>query len=192
LKRSILLALVAALAVAVGFSPAATAGVDSGAHASAKKGKGCKGKKGKGKAGKSAVASAKKKGKGCKPQGKTGSWPPSAGTYDGQDGVGLSIKAGGKQAALTFSPELSEPNPKTCIPIGLEFPEEPATTTATLFKAGGKPIDLFGGNGQAKWSIQVKPNLNYTLELSSSFSFADQDPCDKPGVVFKGTLTKAG
>jgi hypothetical protein len=189
-RRSILLALVAALALTVGLSSVAVAGQD-GATASAKKGKGkgkgCKSKgKGKAKGKASASKKGKRKGKGCKGGAKTApGWPLRGGEYEGQDGIGLKVTSGGKMAALVIAGA-------PCIPLPLELPEEPATSTAKSFKAGGETTALFGGYGAAKWSIEVTPQLKYKLTLDSSHALPEQTPCNSTGVRFSGTLEKAG
>lgn len=208
MKRNVLLALVAALALALGFGSVATAGAGEAAQASAKKGKGkgCKGKgkaKGKSSATASAKGKAKGKGKGCKAKGKgpqpkpepapapptpapptPSSWPLSDGTYDGQEGVGITIKSGGTQAALKYAGTFG----KTCIPLPIETDASSVSATGDSFTASGEA----SGSLKIKWSITVTPDLKYKLVLDSSYAFPDQDPCDKPGVEFTGTLTKAG
>ncbi len=193
MKKLTLFALVAALALATGLSSLAAAGQD-GATASAKKvhkkgkRKGCRGKK-KGqrhsKAHRSATASkGKKKGKGCKRGGK-GASGLRVGTYEGQGGIGLNVTAGGKMAALIVNG-----TPGVCIPVPLEFPAEPATSTAKLFKAGGKKVSMFGGYGEVRWVIEVNPQLKYKLALDASFALPEQDPCNKPTAHLSGTLKK--
>jgi len=173
-KRSILLALVATLALTVSFSSVATAATGESAQASAKKGKGkAKGCKGK----------AKGKGKGCKGRGASSGLPLTPGTYDGKDGVGLVFK-GGQKASLEFAGGDS----KTCVPIPIGTEATSVSSTATSFKASGES----SGSLALKWSITVMPGLKYRLVLDSGFAFPDQDPCNKPGAVFSGTLTKAG
>lgn len=203
MRRSILLALVAVLALAVGFSSLAVAGQD-GATTSAKKGnkkgkkkgKGCKSKgkgkargKNKGRARASAGKKGKKKGKGCKGGAKAApGWPLRGGEYEGQDGIGLKVTSGGKMAALIYNSH--EGTRETCIPLALMLPEEPATSTAKSFKAGGETTALFGGHGAAKWSIEVTQQLKYKLTLDSSHAFPEQDACESRGVRFSGTLKK--
>ena len=194
MKKSVLLALVATLALAIGLNSVATAG-QGGATASAKKAqvkgkkKSCK-SKGKSKAHRSATAS-KKKG-GCKGKGRGGSLL-APGTYDGQDGIGLKVTAGGKMAALIYEPPFGgKAKVETCIPVPLEFSEEAATSTATSFKAGGKRNSAFGGSGEIRWTIEVTSGLRYTVRLDSSYAFPEQPPCDAPGAVFHGTLKKTG
>ena len=191
MRRSILLALVAALALTLGVSSLAAAGQD-GATASAKrahkkgkkKGKGCAKSKSHGKRAHRSATASKKKGKGCKP---TGALPLRPGTYEGQDGFELKVKAGGKKAAL-----VADGAPGTCIPVAMELPDEPATSTAKLFKAGGKKNPAFGGSGEIRWVIEVNPQLKYKLTLDSSFAFPEQPPCDAPNRRFSGTFKKAG
>lgn|GEM_PF-3287151 len=194
MRKSILLALVAALALALGLSSLATAGQGAGASAKRahkkgkKKGRGCAKAKGKGhgkRAHRSATAS-KKKGKGRKGKGcGGGGLPLRPGTYEGQDGIGLEVKAGGKKAALIVNGV-----PDTCLPLPLTLPEEPARSTARLFKAGGKSISVFNGSGTIRWVIEVMPRLRYKLTLDSSYAFPEQPPCDKPGRHFSGALRK--
>jgi len=171
-KRSILLAFIAALALAVGLGSVATAATGESAQASAKKGKG-KAKGCKGKA----------KGKGCKGKGASSGLPLTPGAYDDQDGVGL-VFQGGKKASLRFVGGDS----KTCVPLPIETSATSVSSTATLFKASGESSSSL----ELKWSITVTHGLKYKLVLDSGFAFPDEDPCDKPGVVFSGTLTKAG
>ena len=195
MRRSILLALVAALALALGLSSLAAAGQDGatasakGAHKKGKRSKGCpkaKGKRHGKRAHRSATASKRKhRGKGCKGGAKGGGLPLRPGTYEGQDGIGLEVKAGGKTAALVVNSP-----PDTCLPLPLTLPEEPASSTAKLFKAGGKSVSAFGGNGTIRWVIEVMPQLRYKLTLDSSYSFPEQAPCDKPGRHFSGGLRK--
>lgn len=200
MRRSILLALVAALALALGLNSVALAGQD-GAAVSAKKAnkkgkkkRGCKAKgkaKGKNKGKARASARAKKKGKkrGCKGKSKGGSLL-TPGTYEGEDGIGLKVTAGGKMASLIYSP--SGGRVQTCIPLALELPEEAATSTPTSFKAGGKPNSAYGGYGEITWTIEVSAGLRYTVRLDSSHALPEQAPCNAPGAVFRGTLKKTG
>lgn len=202
MRRSILLAVVAALALALGLNSVALAGQD-GAAVSAKKAnkkgkkkRGCKGKgkaKGKNKGKARASARAKKKGKnrGCKGKGKgKGGSLLTPGTYEGEDGIGLKVTAGGRMASLIYSP--SGGRVQTCIPVALELPEEAATSTPTSFKAGGKPNSAYGGNGEITWTIEVTTGLRYSVRIDSSHAFPEQDPCNAPGAVFRGTLKKTG
>jgi hypothetical protein len=169
-KRSILLALFATLALAVGVSPVAVAAGDGSAHA-AKKGKGCKGKKGKA--------------KGCKGKGKgQGGLPLSNGTYTGQEGVGLIVKGGGKQASLKYAGDSG----KTCV----MFPIDPEATSVTSTSKAFTASSSSDTSIKLKWSITVKPGLKYTLVLDSSHELPGINPCDKPGVKFSGTLAKTG
>ncbi len=214
MRRSLILALFATLALAIGFSASAAA-VEDGADASAKKGKKCKKGKGKAKARTSSAAiSLKKKGKGCKkgkgksPAGGPGSttknppatpttptlpppaatWPPADGKYNdtGTNGLLLTIKAGGTQASAVLGGD------DTCIgTLSFPSPDAPAQSTPTTFSASSEPFSYFGKAGTAKWSIAVTTDLQYTLTIDSSLAFAETTPCDKPGVVHKGTLVKA-
>lgn len=165
MKKSILLAFVAALALALGVGSVAIAAGDGSAHAAKKKGKGCKGK-GKAK---------------CKAKGQ-GGLPLSSGTYTGQEGVGLLVK--GKQASLKYAGDSG----KTCVMFPIDPEATSVTSTAKKFSASGSSSSSIKLN----WSITVTPGLKYTLVLSSSHELPGIDPCDKPGVKFSGTLTKAG
>lgn len=78
----------------------------------------------------------------------------------------------------------------TCLALSVMLPEEPATSTAKLFRAGGTTTALFGGHGAAKWSIEVTPQLKYKATLDSSHTFPEQDACNSTGVRFSGTLKK--
>ncbi len=195
MRRSILLAFIAALALTVGFSTAGLAADGGQAQSSAKKkGRACKSKnKGKGNKGKRSASASRKK-KGCKAKGKgrsgSGSWPPGAGTYEGQDGIDLRVTAGGKQAAIIYSPPFGSFS-RTCLFAGLEFPPAPATSTASSFRAGAQ---FSGANGllQIKWSLDVTPGFRYKLEIDSSLSLPEQKPCNMPGAQFRGTFTKQG
>lgn len=171
MKRNVLLALVAALALGLGFSSTAIAATADGAHASAKKGKakGCK--KGKGKA------------KGCKGKGAVSGLPLTSGTYESKTGAGLEVK--GKTVSLTFEPKGS--SGPTCIPIPVMMAALSTKSTANSFKASGSSSNpLF----TIKWSITVQSNLSYKLTIDSSLSGEDVTPCNKPGVVINGKLVK--
>jgi hypothetical protein len=50
---------------------------------------------------------------------------------------------------------------------------------------------IAGGSGEVKWAIEVTPDLHYKVVFDSKLEFAETKPCDKPGVEFVGTLTKA-
>lgn len=203
MRRSILLALVAALALALGLNSVALAGQDGAAVSAKKSGKKgkktrCKAKgkakakgKNKGRARASARATKKGKKRGCKgkSKGKGGSLL-TPGTYEGEDGIGLEVTAGGRMATLTYSP--SGGRVQTCIPVALELPEEAAISTATSFKAGGKPNSAYGGYGEITWTIEVSAGLRYTVRLDSSHALPEQAPCNAPGAVFRGTLKKTG
>lgn len=224
MKKSILLALVAALAIAVGTSSVATAGAGDAAQASAKKGKGkgkgCKGKKGKAKGKSFALASAKGKakgkGKGCKGKGpkpkpqpapmlpappppapapptpdppESSDWPPSDGVYEGQEGITLFVSGGGKSAALDFAPVGDS---RTCVPDPIQTPKAPVTTSETLLTVGGGPVMLEEIFGEMTWTIEVKPDLGYKAVIDSTHQELKMPLCDRPGVVFTGTLTKIG
>jgi hypothetical protein len=185
--RRVFAALLASLALALSLGTTSAAAADGGAGALAtpskakgKKGKAkkksCKGKKGK----------AKRK---CKSRGRgSGKLPLRNGTYEGQEGISLKVKSGGKRAALVFFGS----SKATCLSVGLEFPDEAAKSTAASFKAGGKTVPIFGGYGSARWVIEVTPQLKYRLTLDSSLALPEQQPCDIRGVRFSGTLKKTG
>ena len=189
MKRNFVVACALALALVLGLSATVGASVEGStepaAKKGAKKGKGCKGKTGKGKAGKSAAASAKKKGKskGCKGEGKA-SLRLTDGAYQdpGANSVALTISGGGTLAQVGFSGD------STCFPLLLTGEPVPVTATATSLRANGT-ID--GGYFSGKWSITVTSSLKYELVTDSSYNFQEQDPCNKPGVKFTGTLVKA-
>jgi hypothetical protein len=209
-KRSILLAFIAALVMAVGFSPSVGAVTDSGANASAKKGAKCKakGKKGKAKSSASASAKGKKgKGKGCKgkAKGKKGkgkvtvptptpappsNWPPADGEYsDEGHGLGVTLSGGGTKAVLAFSG-----GQDTCVALTMATDPVPTTLTPETLSASGQRV-IFPGLGDftMKMSIEIKNNLSYTATIDSSIKATENTyACDKPGVVIKGTLTKLG
>jgi len=181
-KRSILLALVAALALAVGFSPSAgaSAGVGDDAQISAKKGAKCaKGRKGKAKG--SASASAKgKKGKGCK-------WPPSDGTYsDSRNGISLILSEDASRAEMSLPSALSG----TCLPLPMQSGEVSTTVRVSSLSAGGT---VTAGSSVVKWSatwkIKVNSDLSYEATVDSKTEGLEEDPCSKHN-TFKGKLAK--
>jgi hypothetical protein len=182
-KRSILLALVAALVLAVGFSPSAGAGVGDDAQISAKKGAKCaKGAKGKAKG--SANASAKgKKGKGCK-------WPPSDGTYSDsrQNGISLILSDDASRADMSLPSALAG----TCLPLPMQTGDVPATVRASSLSASGTAT---AGSSVVQWSatwkITVKADLSYVATVDSKTEGLDEDPCSKHN-TFKGKLVKQG
>ncbi len=179
MKRSILLALVAALALAVGFSPSASAGVGGDAQISVKKGAKCA--KGKGKAKGSASASAKgKKGRGCKPKG--------AGIADGvyrdaANNVELTLSGKGKTAVLKFEV------PKFCLLYVHEGGPVPAKASGGGLQASEtKTISLAGIPVLATWTLHVTKSLAYSLTASLQ---PEEGPvsCGFSGTI-KGTLVK--
>jgi len=181
-RRNILLALVAALALAIGLSNVATA--DQGrADASAKAGK--KGKRGKGKACKRKRGKAKKRCKG----GRNGNWL-KLGKYKGQGGVEIEIRSR-KRFRLTF------PTATTCLtPLGPSslLESEEAELTANKLTGGYKAEP--GERGVVSfWKLTVTPNYRYKLVVSSDtndFGPGGPPPCNKPGVKFEGKLKKVG
>jgi len=198
-KRNILLALIAALALAIGLSNVAAAD-QSGADASAKagkkgkrgKGKACKGKRGKGKrrgkARRSASASAKGKkrgkgkGRGCRGGG--ANWL-EIGKYQGEGVIEVEIRS-----RKRFRVRLPEA-PATCIP-GLPVAVE--TEDAKL-----KPSKLTAGytaepdqRGFVRhWEFTVYSNYRYKLVVSTDTTDIGI-PCSKPGAKFEGKLKKVG
>lgn len=199
MKRSVLLALVVAFALAIGFSSSAGAGIDGSAEVSAKKGaKKCKGKKGKAKGSATTSGKGKKgKGKSCKAKGKgkkppapappaptAPNWPPADGDYsDPGQNVKLSLRNGGTEATVAFG------GSATCFPIAISSNPGAVTTTATSLQASGTIGTSSSVKG--KWSITVLSDFSYELVTDSSLEFPETTPCNKTGVVFKGTLVKA-
>ena len=179
MKKSILLALVAALALSVGFSPTTGAVADGGAQASVKKGAKCA--KGKGKAKGSASASAKgKKGRGCK-------WPPSDGTYsDSANGISLILSEGASRAEMSLPSALSG----TCLPLPMQSGEVSTTVRVSSLSAGGTAT---AGSSVVKWSatwkIKVHSDLRYEATVDSKTEGLEEDPCSKHN-TFKGKLVK--
>jgi len=179
-RRSILLALVAALALAVGINATASAiAGDSGAQATAKKKAGkkkaakCPAKpKAKKKAGKSlADSAAKKKGKKkaakCKPKkkakAKPKATPPGAftltdGTYGDATAFNeLRVSGGGTTAVLRS--ELS------CFLYTSQ--SVPLTINGNTAKASGEhDLSVAGEPAHVKWSLTVQSTLDYTLQIS--------------------------
>ncbi len=200
MRRSILLALIAALALTLGLGNVATAG--QGAATSAKsgkkgkrgKGKACKGKQGKGKsrgkARRSADASAKarkgRKGKGrsrgCKGGG--ANWL-EIGKYRGEGVIEVEIRS-----RKRFRVRLPEA-PATCIPgLPVEVETEDAKLTASKLTAGytAEP----GQRGFIRgWTLTVYPNYKYKLVVSTDTTDIGI-PCSKPGAKFEGKLKKIG
>lgn len=216
MKRNVLLALFAALALAVSFGSVASAGTGENAQASAKKGKGkgCKGKKGKGKAKgqTSAAASAKGKAKGkCKGKGKgpkpkpveptpapapptpappppPSNWPPADGTYsDSGKGIGLALTGGASTAKLTLAGN------GTCIPLAFNDAAVPTSVTPEGLSANGSfSATIIDETISYSWKLSLGTNLGYTLTVDSKREKSVLGDCDKPGVVIQGTLAKAG
>jgi hypothetical protein len=173
-RKSILFVLVAALALVVGFSSLAVAGLH-GATVSAKKankkGKRCKSKGKKGKR------------KGCKGGKSKGKWPPASGRYlDTRNGVTLLIAGRGKRASV----ELPNGN-GTCLPLPFGTSPEPAKVTKSSLT-----VSYSGGPGIIKsWRLTLKSDYSYKLVVDSSIESPGQPPCSKPGLVFAGTVKKA-
>ncbi len=211
MKRGALVALLALLAmiVASGTTAVATSGTGPTAQASKKgKKKGCK-KKGKAKSRTSAAASTKKKG--CKSKGKTtgkapqgtpktegaapqpaapgASWPPADGVYTDVGGSGFTLKLSGNASSASI---MTGATGAYCV-LGYISPSQPATTTATTLTSGGEQqFTSVGSNFTVKWNITVTSDLGYTLTVDSKNEGGPVPPCDKPGVVVKGTLAKIG
>jgi hypothetical protein len=163
-RRSILLALVAALALALVAN--VTTAVADGAQTAAKKkaAKKCaKPKKGKNKAGKSlADSAAKKKGKkkaACKPKAKKKGKAQSKladGKYS-HDGTTLTVSNGGTTAQLG--------TPLSCFVYNSE--NVPLTNSSTGATASeDRNTTVVGEPAHIKWSLTVKPTLDYKLEIS--------------------------
>jgi hypothetical protein len=190
-RRNILLALIAALALTVGLSNVAAAD-QGGAGASAKagkkgkrgKGKACKGKS-RGKARRSADASAKarkgRKGKGKRRGCKSGgaNWL-ELGKYEGQGGV-VSVEIRSRKR-VRFGAD-------TVCPIPLAIEVEDAKLTANKLTAGytAQP----GEKGILKrMSLVVTSDYRYKLVVEPSDLGANLS-C-KPGATFEGKLKKVG
>jgi hypothetical protein len=191
-RRNILLALIAALALTVGLSNVAAAdlgGADASAKAGKKgkrgKGKACKGKS-RGKARRSADAGAKarkgRKGKGkrrgCKGGGANWLEP---GRYEGQGGlVSVAILS---RTRVSFGAE-------TVCPIALGIEVEDAKVSANKLTAGytaqpGEKVGIL-----KRMSLVVTSDYRYKLvvepsDLGANFS------C-KPRATFEGKLKKVG
>jgi len=185
-RRNIFLALVAALALAVGLSNVAVAH-QGGADASAKAGK--KGKRGKGKA-KTCKGKRGKARKRCQRRRGGGANWLKIGKYKGQGGVEIEIRSR-KRFRLTF------PTATTCLtPLGpsslLESQEAELTANKLTGGYKAKPGEL----GPIRyWSLTVTSGYRYKLVVSSNtsgFGPGGPPPCDKPGVKFEGKLKKVG
>lgn len=210
MKRSILLVLVAVLALTIGLNGSASAGGSADAQAAAKKGKSksCK-KKGKGKGKAYAGSSAKKKakGKGCKkgkakgkgqpkgtpspggndtPAAPGASWPPADGTYsDAANGITLLLKNGGTSAEQSFSGGHG-----TCVLLLVTTGAAPTSVTASSLTTIGEASNSGSLTFSVKSTMVVTPGLGYEATIDSKLSGDAVTPCDKPGVVIKGTLVK--
>jgi hypothetical protein len=198
LRRNILLALVAALALAVCVNATASATAIGGdAQAAAKKKAGkkkaakcpAKPKKGKKKAGKSLADSAAKKKKAAKCKAKpkkkakakttpkTGAFKLTDGTYNGED-VHFTVTGGGTKVSTGF--------PVSCFLFsGEKVPLTASRDIATASETYTKPIA--GVESKITWSLTVRPTLSYMLKTS----------WDVGGIctgqkTFSGKLVKAG
>lgn len=181
MKRSILLALFAALALAVGVSSVAVAAGDGTAHA-AKKGKGCKGKKGK--AGKSAATQSKKKGKGCKAKGGKGAGLTDGRYADTKNEVELTLSGNGKTAALNFKV------PDFCVLFIYESKPVPVKTTGSGIQASETGTMVLAGIPvNTSWTLNVTKSLNYTLTAAFTGQDSPLGSCGFNGTI-KGTLAK--
>jgi hypothetical protein len=189
-KRSIVLALFAALALAVGVGSVATAAGDGAAQAS-KKGKKCK--KGTGKAGKStATAQAKKKGKGCKK--KTPKAPPqpeelTEGVYsDAVNGVELKLEGYGKGffASVKFS------IPASCATLAFDSGSPtPANPTNGGVELRGKgTISVAGEPFDVSYAMTVTSDASYQIVVDAKAK-NPSIPCDFKGAI-TGRLSKQG
>lgn len=207
MRRNILLALIAALALAVGLSNVATADQGS-ADASAKsgkkgkrgKGKACKGKRGKGKRGKgksrgkarrSADASAKarrgRRGKGkrrgCKGGAKNANWVKNGEYADSRSGIGVRILGRGKQVTVLIPAGIGR-----CAPAAIEIDADKTIVTASKLIAEWRTLDPSRGLHQS-YRLTLLPNYSYKLLLDAGFAFPGQDPCLDPGVMVSGRLS---
>jgi hypothetical protein len=175
MRRSILLAFVAALALAIGLNTVASAGVGTNAQATAKK-------KAKKKASK-CKAKPKKKAK-AKPKSPTGPTPGASfgdGSYaDSAHNVEVEVSANGTQA-------LVRPPVNQCMggfPIQLIGP---LAQKGSAYEASD--TETPGGAGTIKWTLTVQSGLAYQLDAVYDIAFPDSDPCHD-AVTTKGTLTK--
>jgi hypothetical protein len=208
LRRNILLALVAALALAVGvnMATASATAIGGDAQAAAKKKAGkkkaakcpAKPKKGKKKAGKSlADSAAKKKGKKkaakckAKPKKKAKAKPkakttPKAGAFklaDGNyrhDSVGVIVTDGGTKATVSF--------PLSCFAYSSQtVPLTNSGSTATASETYDKPVA--GLASTISWSLTVQPTLRYMLK--ATWRIGDNGGCESQK-TFSGQLVKVG
>ncbi len=213
MRRTILAAFVAAIALAIGFNSAATAAVDGSAQATAKKKAGkkksCKPKKGKKKAGKSlADSAAKKKGKkkasGCKPKAKKKAKgkakPPPQ-----KQGPQLPQKPGGstfgdgvyKDAAQSVTITVTNNGSQATIgfPGGSCLGNAPINVPGPIAQQdsqvkGSGTQSILGGAGSIDWSLSISPsNLSYKFDATTKVQFPDQDPCQSSKNA-AGTLVK--
>jgi hypothetical protein len=207
--RGILLALVAALALAIGFNTAASAGVGADAQATAKKKaakKNCGKKKAKKKAGKSlADSAAKKKGKkkasGCKPKAKKKGkakakpTPPKQdpkgptgaafgdGVYkDAAQSVTITVTSGGQQATIGFPGG-------DCLGNALINVQGPIAQQGSDIKGSGTQ-SMLGGFGSVSWALAVSSsNLSYKFDATANVQFPGENPCQSAKNA-AGTLVK--
>jgi len=181
MKRSLILACVSALVVALGLSATAVAEVSATAVASkgAKKGKSCKGKAGKS----AASAQAKKKGKGCA-KGKAKGATLSSGTYEDAS-QSLKLTVSGGSAVLEYVP------PGFCVAINYTSESVPLTESGGAWKASeNRYFSLVGEPATAKWDLSVNSKLEYVLNFKLEGKTMI-GPCEGEGHP-KGTLTKVG
>jgi hypothetical protein len=211
MKRSIVLALAAALALAIGGGATATAATTDGAtQTAAKKGKKkaakCKAaKKKKGKASADAAKKGKKKAAKCKKatpkkKAKPGPKPPAtpappdpgkpapaAGLTDGEysdagKGVTVTISEGVTKARVSAGPNKCSGG----FAVGVEGPIAQQGSEVK----GGQTSPVFGGAGTVQWSLTVTPaTLAYKFDAVWSVQFPDQDPCQDT-VAVQGTLSR--
>ena len=194
MRRSILLAFVAALALAIGLNTVASAGVGAGAEATAKKKVAKCGtkKKAKKKAGKSAAdgsAAAKKgKKKAACPKKKAKAKPKAGaklgdGTYeDAAKGLTVTVTGNGTQA------NISGVSSKCSGGLGIQLKGLIAPQGSTV--KGSSTTTIFGGYGTVKWTLIVTPsNLKYQFDTDWNTQFPEQDPC-QDSKSLTGTLKK--
>lgn len=190
MKRSALLALVAALALAAGVNVSAVA--DTGAQASAKKvakKKAAKCKTAKKKAGKSLADSAKKKKaakcKKAKPKSKAKPKGPAAAFGDGayEDASRqVTAKVSGGKVSLTFVGNLD-----SCMP------DAKLEGTATLTNVGtarrGSYSSPVTDGLSYDWTLTVQSDLSYEILVTYRRSGENLAPCEMK-ITHRGTFTK--
>jgi hypothetical protein len=185
MRRSILLAIVAALALTIGMSTVASAGAGTGARATAKK-KAAKcntKKKAKKKAGKSALdgSAAKNRASKCKPKKKA---KKKAATFgdgvyeDKAHGVTAEVSGKGTQVLIRITGS-------KCVGRALIVLRGPLTHKGST--AGASGTENVGGTGTVKWKLTVQDGLAYQLDTTWDITFPGSDPCHDV-VTTKGTF----